>query len=259
MKYFDTHAHYDDDWFRGDREEIIASLPVCGIDCVLNCGTEQKSNEASVHFAETYDFFYAAVGWHPHDAAQWTSDCVERIRDWARNPKVVAVGEIGLDYHYDADWKPLQWEVLETQLCLAEELNLPVIIHDREAHRDALDAVLRHPDLRGEFHCYSGSADMARILLDRGWYLGFNGSITMQGARKSKETIEMMPLDRFLLETDCPYLAPMPRTDGKRNDSRKLPRVAELAAAWRGISVDELVAAAWDNGHRLFNIAEIKF
>ena len=256
MKYFDTHAHYDDDWFRDDREELIASLPEHDIGCVLNCGTEQRSNEASVRFARTFDFFYAAVGWHPHDAAQWTPACADYIRACAQQDKVVAIGEIGLDYHYDADWKPLQLEVLEAQLCLAEELSLPVIIHDREAHADALEAVLRHPGLRGEFHCYSGSAEMAKALLDRGWYLGFNGAITMQGARKSRETIERMPLDRFLLETDCPYLAPMPRLNGKRNDSRRLPRVAEVAAGWRGISVEELVAAAWENGHRLFNIAE---
>ena len=253
--YFDTHAHYDDAWFDADREELIASLPAAGIDLVVNCGCDAVSSAASVAFAEKYDFFYAAVGWHPHDARSWTEESADRLRAWACHPKVVAVGEIGLDYHYDSEWKEKQFEVLEAQLCLAEELDLPVIIHDREAHGDCMDFVRRHPNVRGEFHCYSGSAEMAKELISRGWYLGFNGSITMQGARRALETLRVVPSDRILLETDCPYLAPLPRTDGKRNDSRKLKRVAEFIAEVLGTSPELVAETAAENGRRFFGIA----
>ena len=254
--YFDTHAHYDDEWFDEDREALIASLPGAGVELVVNCGCDAKSSAASVAFAERYDFFYAAVGWHPHDARSWTAESADMLRAWAKRPKVVAIGEIGLDYHYDQEWKKEQFEVLEAQICLAEELGLPVIIHDREAHGDCMDFVRRHPDLRGEFHCYSGSAEMAKELIRRGWYLGFNGSITMQGARKAIETLKMMPSDRILLETDCPYLAPMPRTDGRRNDSRKLRRVAEFIAEVLGTTPELVARVAAENGRRFFGIEE---
>ena len=252
--FFDTHAHYDDAWFDADREELIASLPAAGVELVVNCGCDEKTSAASVAFTETYDFFYAAVGWHPHDAQSWTDESADLIRAWASHPKVAAIGEIGLDYHYDKEWKDKQFEVLEAQLCLAEELGLPVIIHDREAHGDCLEFVRRHPNVRGEFHCYSGSAEMAKELLSRGWYLGFNGSITMQGARKAVETLRMMPTDRILLETDCPYLAPMPRTDGRRNDSRKLRRVAEFIAEALGASPELVAEVTLENGKRFFGI-----
>ena len=253
--FFDTHAHYDDEWFDEDRDALLASLPAAGIDLVVNCGCDRATSEASVALAERYDFMYAAVGWHPHDAQTWDADSADFLRGAARHPKVVAIGEIGLDYHYDKDWKDTQFEVLEAQLWLAEELDLPVIIHDREAHGDCMDFVRRHPAVRGEFHCYSGSAEMAKELLDRGWYLGFNGSITMQGARRAVETLKMMPSDRILLETDCPYLAPMPRTDGRRNDSRKLRRVAEFIAETLGTTPELVAQVAQENGRRFFGIS----
>jgi len=252
--FFDTHAHYDDDWFDDDREELIASLPQSGVTMVLNAGCDAVSSEASLALAHRFDHVYAAVGWHPHEAKSFDETAETRLRCWADDPKVKAIGEIGLDYHYDLEWKALQQEVLEIQLCLAEELDLPVIIHDREAHADCLDMLSRYPNVRGEFHCYSGSWEMAKILLDRGWYLGFNGAITMNGARRSHEVIQNMPFDRMLLETDCPYLAPMPRTDGRRNDSRKLIRVAELIAELRGTSADEVARITMENGRRFFAI-----
>ena len=252
--YFDTHAHYDDEWFDADRAELLASLPAAGVELVVNCGCDRRSSEASLALAGQYDFIYAAVGWHPHDARTWTDESPALLRAWAQNPKVVAVGEIGLDYHYDREWKQEQFAVLEAQLCLAEELDLPVIIHDREAHGDCLEFVRRHPDVRGEFHCYSGSAEMARELLDRGWYLGFNGSVTLQGAKKAIETLRMMPSDRLLLETDCPYLAPLPRTDGRRNDSRKLKRIAEFIADVLGTTPELVARTALENGRRFFGI-----
>ena len=252
--YFDTHAHYDDAWFDADREELLAALPAAGVELVVNCGCDEATSAASVAFAEKYGYFYAAVGWHPHDAGTWTDESADRIRAWARHPKVVAIGEIGLDYHYDGDWKDTQFEVFEAQLCLAEELGLPVIIHDREAHGDCMDFVRRHPDVRGEFHCYSGSAEMAKELVSRGWYLGFNGAVTMQGARRALETLRAVPSDRILLETDCPYLAPLPRTDGKRNDSRKLKRIAEFIAEVLGTTPELVAQTAAENGRRFFGI-----
>lgn len=252
--FFDTHTHYDDEWFNDDRDELLASLPAAGVELVVNCGCDRKTSEASIALAEKYDFIYAAVGWHPHDAKSWDGESADLIRRWAKHPKVVAIGEIGLDYHYDSDWKDRQHEVLEAQLSLAEELDMPVIIHDREAHGDCMAAVRRHPKVRGEFHCYSGSAEMAKELLSLGWYLGFNGAITMQGARRALETIAMMPTDRLLLETDCPYLAPMPRTDGRRNDSRKLKRVAEVIAETCRTTPELVAEVSMENGKRFFGI-----
>lgn len=253
--FFDTHAHYDADWFDADRDELMASLPAGGVSLVVNCGCDRATSEFSLKLAHSYDFVYAAVGWHPHDARAWTEECEALLRTWAKDSRVVAIGEIGLDYHYDLDWKDTQHEVFEAQLCLAESLDLPVIVHDREAHGDCLDIIRRYPNVRGEFHCYSGSAEMAKVLLDRGWYLGFNGAITMQGARRALETIAMMPADRLLLETDCPYLAPMPRTDGRRNDSRKLRRVAEVVAEVRKTTPELVAQVTMENGKRFFGIA----
>lgn len=252
--FFDTHAHYDDGWFDDDREAVLQALPAGGVDLVVNCGCDRKTSEASMALAAKYDYIYAAVGWHPHDAPSWNGESAGLIRAWAREKKVVAIGEIGLDYHYDRDWKDTQFEVLEAQLCLAEELDLPVIIHDREAHGDCLDFVRRHPNVRGEFHCWSGSAEMAKELLNRGWYLGFNGAVTMQGARRAVETLRMMPSDRMLLETDSPYLAPMPRTDGRRNDSRRLARVAEFIAEVLGTTPELVAEVTMENGRRFFGI-----
>jgi len=254
MTFFDTHAHYEDPWFDADRQELISCLPASGVQLVMNCGSDGDTSEKSVDLAHRYGFFYAAVGWHPHEAGSWDEHSGRRIRDWARDPKVCAIGEIGLDYHYDFEWKKLQQEVFEAQLRLAGELDLPVVIHDREAHGDTLEIIRRYPDVRGEFHCYSGSAEMAKMLLDRGWYLGFNGAITLPGVRRSLETIAMMPADRILLETDCPYLAPMPRTNGKRNDSRRLSRVAEVIAEVRNTSPENIAEIALQNGRRFFGI-----
>ena len=252
--YFDTHAHYDDEWFDADREALMESLPGAGVDLVVNVGCDEATSRTSIGFSRRYDYVYAAVGWHPHEAQSWTADSANLIRTWAKDPKVVAIGEIGLDYHYDLDWKQTQHEVLEAQMCLAEELDLPVIIHDREAHGDCMDILRRHPNVRGEFHCYSGSAEMAKEILSWGWYLGFNGAITMQGARRALETIAMMPTDRMLLETDCPYLAPMPRTGGRRNDSTKLSRVAEVIAQVRHTTPALVAKVCMENGKQFFGI-----
>ena len=252
--YFDTHAHYDDEWFDDDREELLAALPGAGISLVLNNGCDLASSERTLDLAHRYDYIYAAVGWHPHSARDWNDESEALIRRWAADPKVVAIGEIGLDYHYDLAWKETQHEVFEAQLCLAEALGLPVVIHDREAHGDCMELIRRYPGVRGEFHCYSGSAEMAKEILNMGWYLGFNGAITMQGARRALETIAMMPTDRLLLETDCPYLAPMPRTEGRRNDSRRLSRVVEVIAEIRHTTPELVAKTTMENGKRFFGI-----
>ncbi len=252
--YFDTHAHYDDEWFDADRDEVLRALPEAGVSLVVNAGCDEASSRAAVDLAHRYGHVYAAVGWHPHEAKSWNEESAALIRAWARDERVVALGEIGLDYHYDLAWKQTQHDVLEAQLALAEELDMPVIIHDREAHGDCMDILRRHPRVRGEFHCYSGSVEMAKEILSWGWYLGFNGAITMQGARRALEVLAMMPTDRMLLETDCPYLAPMPRTDGRRNDSRKLPRVAEVIAQVRHTTPELVAEVCSDNGKRFFGL-----
>ncbi len=252
--FFDTHAHYDDEWFDVDRDSLLEQLPECGVDLVVNAGCDEASSDASVALAHRYSYLYAAVGWHPHDARKWTDSSARRIRSWALDPKVAAIGEIGLDYHYDLEWKDKQKEVFEKQLDLAEELDLPVIIHDREAHGDCLEILRRHPKVRGEFHCYSGSVEMAKEILGWGWYLGFNGAITMPGARRAVEVLEMVPSDRMLLETDCPYLAPMPRNHGKRNDSRRLDQIAAFIAQVRHTTPELVAKVCMENGERFFSL-----
>ena len=255
MRVFDTHCHLEDEKFDEDREEAYLRMRQAGVERCVCVGSDMATSLRCLQFADGHAGVYAAAGVHPHEAKDWTEESAELIRRWAKHEKVVAIGEIGLDYHYDTEWKKEQFEVLEAQLCLAEELDLPVIIHDREAHGDCMDFVRRHPDVRGEFHCYSGSAEMAKELLRRGWYLGFNGSITMQGARRAIETLQMMPSDRILLEMDCPYLAPMPRAKGeRRNDSRKLRRVAEFMAEVLNTTPELVAEVAMENGRRFFGI-----
>ncbi|MGI5979368.1 MAG: TatD family hydrolase [Oscillospiraceae bacterium] len=251
---FDTHAHYTDEAFDADRDEVIRAVRDSGVERVMNSSSDEKSSREAIALAEKYDFIYASVGWHPEDAAGFSSVSAELIREWVRHPKVRAIGEIGLDYHYDdAAPRELQKEVLERQMQLALELNMPVVIHDREAHGDCMELVRKYPALHGAFHCFSGSVEMARELLDRGWYLGFTGVITFKNARKALEVLEMCPTDRILIETDCPYMAPVPHR-GERNDSRFLKLMAEKVAAVKGLSPEEAAALTTENGKRLFGI-----
>ena len=252
---FDTHAHYTDEAFDADRDAVLRAVYDSGVSLVMNSACDEASSRAAVALAEKYDFVYASVGWHPEDAAGWTDAFPALVRQWAENPKVRAIGEIGLDYHYeDAVPREVQKTVLEKQLQLARELKMPVVIHDRDAHADCLELVRRYPDVTGAFHCYSGSAEMARELLDRGWYLGFTGVVTFKNARKTLEVLQMCPLERILLETDCPYMAPVPHR-GERNDSRFLPLMAAKVAELRGISPEEAARVTTENGKRFFGIA----
>ena len=219
----------------------------------MNASCDMESCRRALELAEKYPFIYATVGWHPHDAKTFSEESEKQIRQWSRNPKVRAIGEIGLDYYYDLSERDVQREVLIRQMELAKELKLPVVIHDRDAHSDCMEIIKKYPDVRGEFHCYSGSAEMAKEILNMGWYLGFTGVITFKNARRALEVIEMCPDDRMLIETDCPYLAPVPYR-GKRNDSRYLPYMAEKIAAIKGISKEDAVLMTNQNGRRFFGI-----
>ena len=251
---FDTHAHMDDRAFDSDRYELIASLPERGISLVMNPGCSLASSRNADALSRRFDFVYAAVGSHP-DAADEVNDVVlEEYRKLCKlNPKIKAVGEIGLDYHYEDIPRELQLKAFRAQMALAAELDLPVIVHERDAHADGMAVVDEFPTVKGVFHCYSGSAEMALELVKRGWYIGFTGVLTFKNAKKAVEVASRIPLDRLVLETDCPYMAPEPFR-GKRNDPGYLYRMAEKLAEIRGVSVEEIHRITTENGKRLYRI-----
>lgn len=251
--YFDTHAHYDSSKFSNDRDEVIRSAYQSGVSLIVDPGDTLERSRNTVALANQYDFIYAAVGVHPEEYETWTDDTVAHLRELAGNSKVVAIGEIGLDYYWDKEHKELQKQMFRAQIKLALELDLPIIVHDREAHGDCFSIVCDYPQLRGVFHCYSGSADMAKELIKRGWYLGFDGPITYKNNQKAMEVLAVTPLDRIVLETDSPYLSPVPNR-GKRNDSRNLPYIAAVVAREKGISVEEVAAITFENGKKLYGI-----
>ena len=250
---FDTHAHYDSGAFNADRGEVLASMPARGVGLILDPGCDERSSRAALALAEQYPHVYAAVGVHPEDMASLTPDSLAVIRALSAHEKCVAIGEVGLDYYWDAEHKSEQKELFAAQLALAVELDLPVIVHDREAHGDCLELVGRFPSARGVFHCFSGSAEMARELLRRGWYLGFDGPVTYKNARKAAEVLAVTPPERILVETDSPYMSPVPLR-GKRNDSSNLVYIIEKIAELKGVSPQEMEQITWDNGRRLFGI-----
>lgn len=250
---FDTHAHYDDKAFDPDRDELLPLLHESGVGTILDPGCDVQSSRRALELAERYPFVYAAVGIHPEELSGLTGESLALIRNLAAHPKCVAIGEIGLDYYWDAGHKDEQKELFSRQIELALELHKPVIVHDREAHADSLAIVSRYEALRGVFHCYSGSAEMAEQLLKRGWYLGFDGPITYKNARKAIEVLQLCPLDRILIETDSPYLSPVPRR-GTRNDSRNLRYVAEKIGEIKGMTAEAVIALTDENGRKLFNI-----
>ncbi len=253
--FFDTHAHYDDECFAQDRDALLESLPQSGVDLVVNAGTDIPTSHFGLELAEKYDFIYAAVGVHPHEAKSLTIDTITELTELTQRPKAVAIGEIGLDYHYDFSPRQQQCHVFRMQMELAQELGLPVIVHDRDAHEDCMKIVREFPDVRGVFHCYSGSREMGHELLKMGWYLSFTGSITFKNARRALELVAEMPLERLMLETDCPYLTPEPHR-GSRNDSRFLPYIGEKVAQLRGMPLEEVARVTKENGKRFFGIVE---
>ena len=251
---FDTHAHLDDRAFHNDREKLIAGLKDKGISLVMNAGCSLGASRSSAALAEKYDFIYAAVGSHPDAADEVNEETLEEYRKLCKlNPKIKAIGEIGLDYHYEDIPREIQQKAFRMQMELARELDMPVIVHEREAHQDGMDIVREFPEVKGVFHCYSGSAEMARQLVKLGWYIGFTGVLTFKNARNAVETAASIPLDRILLETDCPYMAPVPYR-GKRNDPGYLCYMAEKLAEIRGISVEEACRITLENGKRLYRI-----
>ena len=252
---FETHAHYDDEKFESGREALLASLPDCGIKRVVNVGASLASTRNSIELAEAYDFVYASVGVHPSDIAGLDEEQFFWLKEQLLHPKVVAVGEIGLDYYWDKEpevqEKRRYW--FKRQFELAKEAGLPVIIHSRDAAADTMEILkeVHTPDVKVVIHCYSYSPEMAEEFVKMGYYIGVGGVITFKNAKKLKETVEKIPLERILLETDCPYLAPEPYR-GKRNDSRYIPYIVEKIAELKQVSTEEVEAITWQNAMEFY-------
>jgi len=254
MRLFDTHAHLLDDRFDDDRHEMLTGLKEKGVELVLECATDREYLPKAVALARRYDFVYCALGVHPHSADEYDDALEQSIRQYAaEEEKMVAVGEIGLDYHYDFCPREMQRDVLARQLCLARELKLPVSLHSRESTQDMLDVLAAEDCRNGVMHCFSGSVETAKILLDRGLYLGVGGSLTFKNAVKAIEVVQYAPLDRLLLETDSPYLAPVPLR-GKRNDPANTALVAAKIAEIKGVDAEEVAERLLENGRKLFCI-----
>ena len=251
---FDTHAHMDDNAFAIDREQLLSSLPSQGIGLLMNPGCSLASSRNAVKLAREYDYIYAAVGSHPDAADEVNEAVLEEYRTLvAQNPKGRAIGEIGLDYHYEDIPREIQKKAFRAQMALAAELHLPAIVHEREAHEDGLAIVDEFPEVTGVFHCYSGSGEMAKELIKRGWYIGFTGVLTFKNAKKALKVAETIPLERIVLETDCPYMSPEPFR-GRRNDPGKLYRMAQALAQLRNLPVEEIHRITLENGKRLYRI-----
>ena len=251
---FDTHAHYDDERFDEDRETLLRAMPEKGVGLIVNPGCDLPSSRMAVDMAQKYDFLYAAVGIHPENCGDFAPAMTDELRALIKAPKVVAIGEIGLDYYWaENPPKELQQEVLRRQLALAQELRLPVIIHDRDAHADTLSIVREFPQVTGVFHCFAGSVEMAQALIKMGGMLSFNGAATFKNAKRAPEGSAAAPLSMLMIETDAPYLTPVPHR-GERNDSSYVRFVAEKIAQIKGLTPEEVEKATWENGRRFFGI-----
>ena len=253
MLLFDTHAHLNDPAFDPDREELMNGLAAKDIGFVMNAGCSLESSRDIVAMTAKHPWLYGSVGSHPDSANEVNEDVIEEYRKLCQNEKIKAVGEIGLDYYYEDIPRDIQQKAFRMQMQLAKEVDLPVIVHEREAHDDGMRIVKEFPGVTGVFHCYSGSAAMAWQLANMGWYIGFTGVLTFRNARKAVETAATIPLDRIVIETDCPFMAPEPFR-GKRNDPGYLYRMAERLAEIRGITPEEAAAATTENAKRLYRI-----
>ena len=252
---FDTHAHMDDRAFDTDRKTLLEDLPNQGIAFLMNPGCSLASSRNADQLSREFDYIYAAVGSHPDAADEVNEAVLDEYRMLCKqNPKIKAIGEIGLDYHYEDIPRDLQQKAFRAQMALAAELKLPAIVHERDAHEDGMKILEEFPSVTGVFHCYSGSLEMAKWLVNRGWYIGFTGVLTFKNARKALEVAAGIPLERLVLETDCPYMAPEPFR-GKRNDPGKLYRMAEKLAQIRGLPVEEIHRITTENGKRLYRIS----
>jgi TatD DNase family protein len=252
---FDTHAHYDDEAFDEDRDELLAGLPAQGIARVVNVGATLSSCESTIALMEKYDYIYGAIGVHPSEVAELDEDHFAWLKEQCLHEKCVAVGEIGLDYHWPDPEPALQREWFVRQLNLAREIGKPVVIHSRDAAKDTIDIMQaeKADETGGVIHCYAYSVESAKIFLNMGYYFGIGGVLTFKNARKLKEAVEYIPLDRMVLETDCPYLAPEPNR-GKRNSSLNLPYVVSAMAQIKGISEEEVRKAMWENARALYRM-----
>lgn len=251
----DTHTHLDDSRYDGDRDAMLMRAREAGVAMMITIGCDLATSRAAIHLAEQYEFVYASIGVHPHEVKHIGDDWYDEFRRLARHPKVVAYGEIGLDYHYNHSPPQMQRERLREQVRLARELKRPVVIHTREAQADTV-AILRDEQasaVGGVFHCFSGDAALAKDALDLGFFLSFSGIITFQNATALRDLVQAVPLDRILIETDCPYLAPVPHR-GKRNEPAYVGQVAEQIAQVKALPVDDIAAATTRNAHVLFKI-----
>ncbi len=249
---FDSHAHYDSEAFDADRKELLSALPLQGVCGIVNCGSDMASSLKSLELADEFEFVYAACGIHPHEAEGCKDGYLSVLKKLCSEAKCVAVGEIGLDYHYDFSPRDIQQKVFEDQLALAKELDLPVIIHDREAHEDTLNLLKKYKP-RGVVHCFSGSVEMAKEIVKLGMYIGLGGAVTFKNARKPREVAEYVPSDMLLIETDCPYMTPVPFR-GKRCDSSFIPYTAEVIAEARGVTPQEILDLTRVNANKLFGL-----
>ncbi len=249
---FDSHAHYDDEQFNHDRNELLVSFKEKGVSGVVCCGVNIETSEFAVELSHKYDFVYSAVGFHPLDNDKYTDKALGKIKELAQDEKCVAIGEIGLDYHYEKESRENQLILLEKQIQLANELDLPIIFHDRESHEDTLN-ILKKYKPKGVLHCFSGSVEMAKEIIKLGMYIGLGGAVTFKNAVKPCEVAKYVPDDRLLIETDAPYMTPVPFR-GKRCDSLHIPYTAEKIAELRGCSAQEVLDLTDRNARVLFGI-----
>ena len=258
MKLFDSHCHLENERFAEDLSEVMARMEDAGVSRCILAGSDLETSEQIVRLTRAYPRLYGVVGVHPHEARTWTEDCAARMADWTKEERIVGVGEIGLDYYYDHSPREVQKEVFVRQLLLARELHLPAVFHVRDAHGDVLDLLRANRSQlpSGVVHCYSGSVESARAYLDMGFYLSFAGPVTFKNANRLLEVAAYVPLDRILVETDSPYLAPVPMR-GRRNEPSFVQYVAQTVAQLRGMQAQELAQAAYENTCRLFGIAEV--
>ena len=255
VQYFETHAHYDDRAFKEDREDLLGKLlPKAGVGRVINIGADMRSSKESIGLAERYDYVYATVGVHPHNAKNMKDSDLDILLEMSKNKHVVAIGEIGLDFHYDHSPRDAQRRRFRDQLELAKAAKLPVVIHSREAGQEVYETLKEYaPYLRGVvIHCFSGDAPLALSYAKLGFYLAFGGAITFLKALETVEAAAKLPMEHILIETDCPYIAPVP-IRGKRNDSRSLSHICRKLAEIKGISHEEAARVTWENGERLFS------
>lgn len=252
---FDTHAHYDDDAFDEDREELLGSMQANGVGKIVNIGASLNSCKQTIELMQKYDFVYGAIGVHPNEVEELSEESFAQLKEWCKSEKCVAVGEIGLDYYYDEPTPEIQKKWFIRQLNLAREISKPVVIHSRDAAKDTIDIMKEQhaEEIGGVVHCFSYTKETAKIMLDMGFYIGIGGVLTFKNGVKLKEAAEFIPMDRIVLETDCPYLAPVPFR-GKRNSSLYLPYVVSTLAEIKGISEEEVRRITWENAHRMYRI-----